>query len=299
MVKSLALRTLRHLRLSLFSLLLVLVSTVAGGLLASPAALARHGVPTPAHIVVVIEENHSYNEIIGSSSAPYINALANSGALFTSSFAITHPSEPNYLALYSGSTQGITDDSCPHTFAGPDLGGELIAAGKTFAGYSESMPGVGFTGCIYPKGNKALYFRKHNPWVNFTDVPSSDNLPFAGYFPTSNFSSLPPISFVVPNINDDMHNGTIQQGDSWLQSNIDPYVQWAKTNNSLLIVTWDEDDGTQNNQVPTIFVGPMVKAGQYSETITHYNILRTLEDAYGLPYANNSATATPITDCWG
>ena len=294
MVKDLAFRTLRHLRLSL---LLVLVSTVAGGLLASPAALARHGVPTPAHIVVVIEENHSYNEIIGSSSAPYINALANSGALFTSSFAITHPSEPNYLAFFSGSTQGITDDSCPHTFAGPDLGGELPAAGKTFGGYSESMPSAGFTGCIYPKGNKALYFRKHNPWVDFTDVPSSDNLPFSN-FPT-NFSSLPTISFVVPNINDDMHNGTIQQADSWLQSNINPYVQWAKTNNSLLIVTWDEDDGTQNNQIPTIFVGPMVKVGQYSETITHYTVLRTLEDAYGLPYANNSATATPITDCCG
>ena len=285
-----------RLRCALSSLLLVLVGTVASGFLAVPAALANNGVPTPAHIVVVMEENHSYNEIIGSSSAPYINSLANSGALFTSSFAITHPSEPNYLAIFSGSTQGITDDSCPHTFSGPDLGGELIAAGKTFGGYSENMPNVGFTGCLYPKGNKALYYRKHNPWVNFTDVPSGNNLPFSS-FPT-NYSSLPTISFVVPNINNDMHNGTIQQGDSWLQSNINPYVQWAKTNNSLLIVTWDEDDGTQNNQIPTIFVGPMVKVGHYSETINHYNILRTLEDAYGLPYAHNSATATPITDCW-
>jgi phosphatidylinositol-3-phosphatase len=146
------------------------------------------------------------------------------------------------------------------------------------------------------KNAMTQYYRKYNPWVNFTDVPSSDNLPFSSF--PSNYSSLPTISFVVPNINNDMHNGTIQQGDSWLQTHIDPYVQWAKTNNSLLIVTWDEDDGTQNNQVPTIFVGPMVKAGHYSETINHYNVLRTLEDAYGLPYANNSATATPITDCW-
>jgi phosphatidylinositol-3-phosphatase len=292
-----SLRAFRYLRLSLSSMLIVLVSMVTSSLLAVPAVLAINGVPTPAHIVVVMEENHSYNEIIGSSSAPYINSLANSGALFTQSFAITHPSEPNYLAIFSGSTQGITDDSCPHTFGPPDLGGELIAASKTFAGYSESMPSVGYTGCTYPKGGHALYFRKHNPWVNFTDVPSGDNLPFTS-FPSGNFSALPTISFVVPNINNDMHNGTIQQGDSWLQTNIDPYVQWAKTNNSLLIVTWDEDDGSQNNQIPTIFVGPMVKVGHYAETINHYNILRTLEDAYGLPYANNSSTATPITDCW-
>src|SRR5215469_14320769 len=215
MVKRLAFRTLRHLRLSL---LLVLVSTVAGVLLASPAALVKHGVPTPAHIVVVIEENHSYNEIIGSSSAPYINSLANSGALFTNSFAITHPSEPNYLAIFSGSTQGITDDSCPHTFGPPDLGGQLIAAGDTFGGYSEGLPSVGSTVCT-----SGEYARKHNPWVNFTDVPSSDNLPFSS-FPT-NFSNLPTISFVVPNLLDDMHDGTIKQGDTWLQNNINAYAQ--------------------------------------------------------------------------
>jgi phospholipase C len=298
MAKLLSFRAFWRLKLRLSGLLIILVSTVASGLLVAPAALANNGVPTPAHIVVVMEENHAYNEIIGSSSAPYINSLANSGALFTQSFAITHPSEPNYLAIFSGSTQGITDDSCPHTFGPPDLGGELIAAGDTFGGYSESMPSVGFTGCTYPKGGKALYFRKHNPWVNFTDVPSSDNLPFTSFPSSANFSSLPTISFVVPNINNDMHNGTIAQGDTWLQTHIDAYAQWAKLNNSLLIVTWDEDDGSQNNQIPTIFVGQHVKVGQYSEHINHYNILRTLEDAYGLPYANNSATATPITDCW-
>ena len=97
---------------------------------------------------------------------------------------------------------------------------------------------------------------------------------------------------------DDMHDGTIQQGDTWLQHNINPYVQWAKTNNSLLIVTWDEDDSSQSNQIPTIFVGPMVKSGRYAEKINHYNVLRTLEDMYGLPAANNSASATSIADCW-
>ncbi len=233
------------------------------------------------------------SDVIGSSSAPYINSLAQQGALFTSSFAVSHPSEPNYLAIFSGSMQGISDDSCPHTFSGPDLGGELIAAGDTFTGYSENLSGAGFTGC---NDNQYLYARKHNPWVNFTDVPSSDNLPWTS-FPTD-YNTLPTISFVVPNLQDDMHDGTIQQGDTWLQQNMDSYAQWAKANNSLLVVTWDEDDLSQNNQIATIFVGQMVKSGQYNETINHYNVLRTLEDMYGLPDANSSSTATPITDAW-
>src|SRR5436190_4021931 len=118
-----------------FACLIALVATmVISGAFNTPKAHAVNGVPTPSHVVIAIEENHAYSQIIGSSSAPYINSLANSGALFTQSFAITHPSEPNYLAFFSGSTQGITDDSCPHTFAPPDLGGELIAAGLTFGG---------------------------------------------------------------------------------------------------------------------------------------------------------------------
>lgn len=272
--------------------LIILVATLAiSGSLGISNTHAQTALPTPSHVVLVIEENHSYNEIIGSSQTPYINSLANAGALFTNSFAVTHPSEPNYLALFSGSTQGITDDSCPHTFAAPDLGGELLQAGLSFGGYSEDLPSIGSTVCT--SGN---YARKHNPWVNFPDVPSSDNLPFTS-FPT-NFSTLPTVSIVVPNLQDDMHDGTIQQGDTWLQQHIDPYVQWAKSNNSLLMVTWDEDDGTQNNQIPTLFVGPMVKTGQYSEQINHSNVLRTLEDMYGLPAANNSASVSSITDCW-
>lgn len=274
--------------------LLMLVATLAlNGSLRLPMTHAQTTLPVPSHVVLVIEENHSFNEIIGSSSAPYINSLANAGALFTKSFAVTHPSEPNYLALFSGSTQGITNDSCPHTFSPPDLGGELLQAGLSFKGYSEGLPSVGSTVCT-----SGEYARKHNPWVDFTDIPSSDNLPFTSFPAPANFSTLPTISIVVPNLQDDMHDGTIQQGDTWLKQHIDPYVQWAKTNNSLLMVTWDEDDSSQSNQIPTIFVGPMVKTGHYSETISHYNVLRTLEDMYGLPAAHNSATASAIADCW-
>ncbi|GER86096.1 hypothetical protein KDW_02580 [Dictyobacter vulcani] len=273
--------------------LLALVAALSiNGFLGTAHTHAQSTLPTPSHVVLVMEENHSYSEIINSSSAPYINSLASSGALFTNSFGVTHPSQPNYLALYSGSTQGLTSDSCPHTFSAPDLGGELINAGLSFKGYSEGLPSTGSTVCT-----SGSYARKHNPWSNFTDVPSSNNLPFTS-FPTSNFSSLPTISFVVPNLADDMHDGTIQQGDTWLKNNLNSYAQWAKTNNSLLIVTWDEDDSSQSNQIPTLFVGPMVKTGQYAEQINHYNVLRTMEDMYGLPAADNSASASAITDCW-
>jgi len=116
-------------------------------------------------------------------------------------------------------------------------------------------------------------------------------------FPTD-FTKLPTISFVIPNQDHDMHDGTINQADTWLKTNLDSYVKWAKTHNSLLIVQWDEDDFTTTNQIPTLFVGPMVKAGNYSENINHFNVLRTLEDMYALPTVSKSTTATPITDVW-
>jgi hypothetical protein len=105
-------------------------------------------------------------------------------------------------------------------------------------------------------------------------------------------------AWVIPNLNDDMHDGTIQQGDSWLQTNLLNYVTWAQNNNSLLIVQFDEDQGTTSNHIATIFVGPMVKPGNYGEKINHYNVLRTIEDMYGLPHLGKTTTAAPITDVW-
>jgi acid phosphatase len=103
---------------------------------------------------------------------------------------------------------------------------------------------------------------------------------------------------VIPNLNDDMHDGTIQQGDSWLQTNLLAYATWARNNNSLLIVQFDEDQGTSTNHVATIFVGSMVKPGKYSETINHYNVLRTIEDMYGLGHLGSTSGAKAITDVW-
>ncbi|MFC1440492.1 alkaline phosphatase family protein [Streptacidiphilus sp. N1-10] len=252
-------------------------------------------VPTPAHVVVVMEENHSYSDIIGNSSAPYFNSLAGQGALLTSSYAVTHPSEPNYMALFAGSTFGLSSDACPVSEGTTaNLGSELLAAGDTFKGYSEGLPSTGSTTCSSGK-----YARKHSPWINFSNVPTADSLPFTS-FPTSSsgYASLPTLSFVIPNLNDDMHDGTIAAADTWLNSKMSAYATWAKANNSLLIVTWDEDDYTESNQVPTIIVGQSVKTGTYDETVNHYNLLATLEQMYGLKAVGNSASATAITDIW-
>ncbi|HEV2399167.1 MAG TPA: alkaline phosphatase family protein [Candidatus Sulfotelmatobacter sp.] len=238
-----------------------------------------------------MEENHSYSEIIGSSQAPYINTLASEGALFTDSYAITHPSEPNYLAIFSGSTQGVTTDNCPLSFSGSNLGHQLSSAGKSFKGYSEGLPSAGSTVCT-----SGEYARKHAPWTDFTDLSSSVNQPLSA-FPTK-YANLPTISFVIPDLLDDMHDGSIQQADSWLQTNLSGYVNWAKTHNSLLIITWDEDDDSSGNHIPTIFVGPMVKPGEYSEYISHYYVLRTLEAMYGLSYLGSAGSAKTITDVW-
>jgi phosphatidylinositol-3-phosphatase len=258
-----------------------------------PAADTAATIPTPSHVVVVMEENHSYADIIGNTrQAPYMNTLASQAALLTSSFAVTHPSEPNYLALFAGSTFGLSADNCPVSEGSTaNLGSELLAAGKTFKGYSDGLPSTGSTTCSSGK-----YARKHSPWINFSNVPASDSLPFSSF--PSDYSKLPTLSFVIPNLNDDMHDGTITQADTWLKNNISAYATWAKQNNSLLVVVWDEDDFTENNQIPTLFVGAGVKTGHYSETVNHYNVLATLEQLYGLPKAGSSKNAAAITDIW-
>jgi len=269
------------------------LAVVAGVTVSCHTVKAASAVPTFDHIVVVIEENHGYPQIIGSKNAPYINSLAAQGASFTSSYGVTHPSQPNYLAFFSGSTQGSTNDNCPLTFSGTNLATQLVAMGKTFTGYSESMPSVGYTGC-----SSGSYYRKHNPWVDFTNVASAANQPFTSFPSSANYANLPTVAIVVPNQLNDMHDGTVQQGDTWLKNNLDAYAQWAKTHNSLLIVTFDEDNGAYKNRIATIFVGAHVIPGTYAETINHYNVLRTIEGSFGLPGINNAASLTPILDTW-
>jgi hypothetical protein len=251
--------------------------------------------PRPAHVVIVVEENKANSTIIGSSHAPYLNQLAKSGASFTHASGVAHPSQPNYLALFTGRTNADAD-SCPEQTlprSQPTLGGSLIAARLTFAGYSEDLPRVGFTGCS--SGADTGYARKHVPWANFQDVPASDNLPFAS-LPT--LDRLPTVSFIIPDLGHDMHTGSIAAGDTWLRRNVGPVVDWARAHDSIVIVAWDESDTLYGNSIPLIITGADVKPGVYDEAVDHYRILRTVEDFYRLPHLGYSANVMPIQDIW-
>jgi hypothetical protein len=249
------------------------------------------GVPRFAHIVVAVLENHSFDQVVGQPDAPFVSSLVATGAVMTQSYALTHPSEPNYLAMVSGSTQGITDDACPLSFSGPNLARSLLDAGHTFAGYAEDLPAVGYTGC-----SAGLYARKHSPWVNFTNVPASLNLPMTRF--PSRYAQLPTVSFVIPNLEHDMHDGTLAAADSWLHGQLGGYAAWAPSHNSLLIITADEDDHSADNRIATLLVGAHVAPGRYAQRIDHYGLLRTIEDAYGLAPVGNSAQAKPISGIW-
>ena len=145
----------------------------------------------------------------------------------------------------------------------------------------------------YTGNDVGSYVRHHAPWVNFSDVPVTDNLPFSKF--PRHFNELPTVSFVVPNLANDMHSGTVERADRWLKQHMSRYAAWAKKNNSLLIVTWDEDNGTSANHIPTIFYGAHIRRGPDSEPVNHYNVLRTIEDMYALPPLGNAASAMPIT----
>ena len=270
--------------------------------------------PKYDHVVIVIEENKDYSEVVGNKEAPYINSvLVREGANLTQMFAEEHSSEGNYFWLFSGSNQnvgyhdGIPDSrsNANYPFQSANLGQQLIEKAYTFKGYSESLPEIGDT-----VSRAKNYARKHVPWISFGNLPdgntesTSTNLQLE-QFP-ADFSKLPTVSIVIPNLIDDMHSGErasrVKNGDTWLKENIDKYYRWAKTHNSLLIITFDENDNrihysgltdpanTQNeikNRIPTIIAGAHIKHGDYPEGIgvTHVNLLRTLEAIYGLPRA--------------
>lgn len=275
-----------------------LVAAVAC-LLAVAAWVREKRLPRPDHVVVVIEENKSFRQIVGNPRAPFINRLAGEGALFTNSYAITHPSQPNYLALFAGSTFGV-EDECPLSVSGPNLASLLEQEGFSFAIYSESMPFAGYEGC----GMDGSYARRHNPAASFGGrfASAAVNKAFASF--PADYSKLPTVAFVVPDQANDMHDGdaeaAIEKGDAWLLANLGRYLDWARRNNALLILTWDEDDYSEgnNNRIATIFIGPMIRRGLYSQRIDHYDVLRTILDLYGLPPIGAAKTARPIAGIW-
>jgi len=260
-------------------------------------------IPRPDKIVICVLENHGYPQVMKTGNAPYLDHLSAIGANMMEYYALTHPSQPNYIMMFSGSNQSVTNNNLPSgtPFSTPNLGAKLIQAGFTFKGYSEDLPTAGST--VAASGS---YARKHSPWVHWqgngtNQIPASCNLPFSEF--PSDFNQLPDVSFVIPNQDNDMHNGSdparIITGDEWVEDNLSAYINWARSNNSLFVLLFDEDNGDYSNRVPCIFVGPMVEAGDYLDNgYHHYDFLRTLEEMYGLPYTGNTVNATPITEIW-
>ena len=245
----------------------------------------------PDHVVIVVLENRNGQDV--AREAPYLASLATTGAALTDMHAEAHPSQPNYLALFSGGTQGVVDDGCPHLFDAPSLAGELVAAGYTFAGYAEDLPRPGFTGC-----SAGDYARKHSPWTDFRDVPAAANQPLTAM--PADYASLPTVSFLIPNLCHDMHDCSIVEGDRWLSQDIDRFARWARTHNSLLIVTFDESESLRDrdNHIATLAVGQRVIPGPLTERTDHYRLLRTLEDLYGLPPLGRSGRTTAVGGLW-
>lgn len=242
--------------------------------------------PRYDHVVIAIEENKDASEVRGFT---YISSLAVWGTSFTQMYALVHPSQPNYLALFSGSMQGVTDDGT-YDLTAPNLYTSLLAKGLTYASYSEGLP---YDGC--PDATYGRYARKHNPAASFKNVPDQDIKMFSEY-PTA-YADLPTVSYVIPDLDNDMHDGTIATGDTWLKNNLDGYVQWARTHNSLFILTFDEPDAASavdTTPIATIFVGQHVRQGASATHVTLYSVLKMLDEMYGLPYLGEDATAPEI-----
>ena len=274
-------------------------------------ALAQTLPPRYDHVVVVVIENVNSDEIVGSPAAPYLNSLVQEGAYFSNLYAFTHQSSPNYGELFSGFHNGMTNAGPPPgaPLNTPNLGAELRQAGLSFAGYSQSLPEIGST-----VWDAEPYARRHNPWVNWQNdapgalpnqLPSTTNLRYDDFPTPGNYASLPTVSFVVPDNAHNMHDGdrpaAVTTGDTWLHDNIDPYYQWAKTHNSLLIITPDEDNPylVQSDpnymRIPVIMAGANVKPGvQVPQTYTMHNLLRTVEDVYGLSHAGMANNVRPV-----
>ena len=280
----------------------------------APGSTASPGSPPQSSaqsgpVVIVMEENHGYEEVIGNSAMPYLNSLAQQGALATQYYADVHPSIGNYLELTMGATPTL-DDNFPGTLSGDNLAREIVASGKSWKTYQEDLPSPGYLG-----GDTGNYLKHHNPFAFFSDVVSNASqaasiVPFTQFSADFNAGALPSFSFVVPNQVDDATTcpgGTncndaavLSQADHWLQSNIGPILSSSQfRNGGLLLITFDEGDSTDlrhgGGRVPLIAVGTKAKAGVQSSTFyQHENTLRTVCDALSLgtcPGAGASASA--------
>lgn len=263
---------------------------------ACTAAVRPAGAAVPAldHIVVIVMENKSYDQV---RVLPYTASLMASYAYSSASYGITHPSQPNYIALWAGSTLGVTSNTCPapgSPFTAENLGHACETAGVTWKSYNENLPSPGSAVCTVG----SLYTRKHNPWTNFSNLNHANERPFTDLALDIAANQLPRLAFVVPNNCNNTHDCALAVGDAWLQNNVPALID-AVGPRGLVVVTWDEDNNISGNHILTVFAGPQVRSGFVStETMNHYRLLRTLCDALGVPAFANAASQVPLTDIW-
>jgi phosphatidylinositol-3-phosphatase len=252
------------------------LAVVLAGALAIAAGGAARGLPSPAHVVVIVFENKDASQI-NARSAPTFTALGRRYARLTNYVAVTHPSLPNYLALVSGSTHGITNDCTACSVPGDSIGDQLAREGRSWAAYAEDYPsGRGFAKKHVP----FLYFRRGTNHV----------------FPLSRFNlqNLPDFAFVVPNLCHDMHDCSVATGDAWLKRFVTPLLRVPDT---VVFVVFDE--GTSSNHVAALALGTAVRPrSAFVQRVNHYGLLRTIEEMWGLPPLGAAATAKPIVGIW-
>jgi hypothetical protein len=241
---------------------------------------------TYSHVIWILMENHSYSQIIGSSSAPYINGLSKGCGLATSYSAITHPSLPNYLTLTSGATDGISDDCSPSSSCQTSSPSIFAQERTHWRSLEESMP----SNCALKSASP--YVVRHNPAAYYTgirsDCPSLD-VPLGS---TPNVSAT--FTFVTPNVCHDMHDCSVSTGDKWLSGFLPKILNSStyRSGGTAVFIVWDEDDGSASNRVPMLIVSPYVKPGtRVTTAVNHYGLLRTTEDMLGLGCLQNACRA--------
>jgi hypothetical protein len=268
---------------------------------AGPAASG--GLPRLSHIFVIVDENRSYGDIVGNAAAPYLNGLIARSALAADYYALFHPSLPNYMALTSGSNDGIIDDRSPPSAGNEvnvvNMADRLEAAGRTWKEYAESIPSPGYA---FDSGE---YVTKHVPFVYYHDIIGDRRRARAHIVPVTQMTTdlrsaatTPDFAFITPNLQSDMHDSPTAAGDRWL-SRVVPRILGSaafRTTPSLLVVTFDE--GTTNQHIVTIFAGNAARAGYRSpRRYDHYSLLHTIEADWDLaPLTANDAGATTMND---
>jgi phosphatidylinositol-3-phosphatase len=252
-------------------------------------------VPAFNRVVVVVLENKERSEVLGNRAAPAFNAFARQGAVLSGYRGVTHPSLPNYLALVSGSTHGITSDCTTCTATGRSLADTLEAGGLTWKAYAEGLPRPGWTG---PYSGR--YAKKHVPFLYFRRVLASRArlrrvVPLTQLARDRVAGKLPTFSLVVPDLCHDMHDCSVATGDAWLKRVLPPLLKLPRT---AVFVVFDESD-TGNPGVPGLALGTLVRPhSRVTGSLDHYGLLRTIEDGLGLRPLGRSARSTEITGIW-